>query len=182
MRLVMTLPRGLGEDLERTAGITETEFSVLTQLSEAPGRQLRMSELAQCTALSASRISRVIDIMGHRGLVTREPSTDDRRMLFATLTPEGFRACRRAEPEHLLNVRRTLFDQMTDVDVGAVGAVLNRLAQALDPSGPLSDGTSTRKTPRSSTRTRRAPGRVQNAGSTQATDDRMFRETGPQHE
>jgi DNA-binding MarR family transcriptional regulator len=156
MKLVITLPRSLGQELERTAGITETEFSVLTELSEAPGRQLKMSELAVRTALSASRISRVVDVMGRRGLVTREPSTRDRRMLFATLPAAGVRARQRAVPEHLRCVRRTLFDTMVDREVESVGAVLDRLTEAMTITYPSSGGVIGDETLRRRSRTRRA--------------------------
>jgi DNA-binding MarR family transcriptional regulator len=130
----------LREDLQRTAGITETEFSVVTQLSEAPHRRFSMSQLAERTALSASRITRVIDLMRRRNLITREPGISDRRMLFVTLTPEGLGSRERAEPERLQNIHRTLFD-MTGEEVKSVGAVRGQLAEAIDPSGPLSGGT-----------------------------------------
>jgi hypothetical protein len=57
MRLVFTLRPMLDEDLQRSCGLTSTEYSVLMHLSEAPDRQLRMSDLAERTNLSPSRIS-----------------------------------------------------------------------------------------------------------------------------
>jgi DNA-binding MarR family transcriptional regulator len=140
VRLMIRLPRCLGEDLERTAGITETEFSAVTQLSEASHRRLSMSHLAERTALSATRITRVVDLMRRRDLITREPGVGDGRMLFVTLTPEGLLSRERAEPKHLQNIRRTLFD-MTGQEVKSVDAMRGQLAEAIDPSGPSTGGT-----------------------------------------
>jgi DNA-binding MarR family transcriptional regulator len=68
MRLVFTLRPALSEDLERSCGLSSTEYSVLMHLSEAPDRQLRVSEVADRTSLSSSRISRVLDQMGRAEL------------------------------------------------------------------------------------------------------------------
>jgi DNA-binding MarR family transcriptional regulator len=58
-------------------------------LSEAPGRRLRMSDLAYRTARSLSRITRVVDLLATRGLTTKEPCPDDGRSMLATLTSQG---------------------------------------------------------------------------------------------
>src|SRR5258707_3836767 len=77
MRLVFTLPRALGDDLQRSCGLSSTEYSVLMHLSESPDRQLSMSDLADRTSLSASRISRVIAEMARLRLVERRPGSAD---------------------------------------------------------------------------------------------------------
>ena len=71
MRIVLSLPRRLDSDLVRAAGITANEYTVLMCLSEAPGRELRMADLANAAALSASRMTRLVDDLQHRGLVTK---------------------------------------------------------------------------------------------------------------
>src|SRR6478752_622304 len=79
MRLVFNLPRALGEDLQRTCGLSSTEYSVLMHLSESPDGQLPMSELAERTNLSPSRITRVIDKMAQFDLVERRAGAADGR-------------------------------------------------------------------------------------------------------
>ena len=58
MRTVVSLPRRLDNDLLRAVGITAKEYLTLMSLSEVPGRELRMSDLAGATDLSASRMTR----------------------------------------------------------------------------------------------------------------------------
>jgi DNA-binding MarR family transcriptional regulator len=132
MRLVFTLRPALDEDLQRSCGLSSTEYSVLMHLSEAPDRQLRMSELADRTSLSPSRISRVIDAMAQAGLVERRASAGDARNTFAGLTRTGLSTLRRAWPHHLRSVRQRAFDHLTAEETRVLGSLLQRLAEAGD--------------------------------------------------
>ena len=53
MRIVLSLPRQLHDDMVRATGLTASEYTVIMNLSEAPNRQLRMADLASATGLSA---------------------------------------------------------------------------------------------------------------------------------
>lgn len=130
MRLVFTLRPALSEDLERSCGLSSTEYSVLMHLSEAPDRQLRVSEVADRTSLSSSRISRVLDQMGRAGLVERRPGSGDARNTYAALTRAGLAALRRAWPHHLRSVRSRAFDHLTPEETRVLGPILQRLVQA----------------------------------------------------
>jgi DNA-binding MarR family transcriptional regulator len=131
MRLVIVLPRAMDRDLIRSTGLTANEYLTLMSLSEAPNRELRMSDLAAAGGLSVSRISRLVDDLGARSLVARRPSEVDGRGYVAKLTPQGFAKLRSAWPAHLSNVRRLAFDHVDGTDVGAAGEVLARIAAAL---------------------------------------------------
>lgn len=136
MRLAITVPRAMSDDLERSSGLNGTEYLVLMHLSEAPGRRLRMSDLADRAALSPSRITRVVDLMASRGLVTKQPCPDDGRSLLAALTRQGLAVLKRAYPDHLQSVRRNVFDTLADDEVRKLGPVLHRLADAVDAANP----------------------------------------------
>jgi DNA-binding MarR family transcriptional regulator len=134
MRLVFTLRPALDEDLQRSCGLSSTEYSVLMHLSESPDRQLRMSDLADRTSLSPSRISRVIDGMTRGGLVERRPGSGDGRNTFAALTTTGLSTLGRAWPHHLRSVRSRAFDHLTAEETRVLGPLLQRLAEAGDTS------------------------------------------------
>ena len=136
MLLVFTLPRGLGDDLQRSCGLSSTEYSVLMHLSESPERQLTMSDLADRTNLSPSRISRVIAEMARLRLVERRPGSVDGRTTIATLTNAGTATLKRAWPHHLRSVRERAFDQLTPEEVRTLGPILARLASAADELQP----------------------------------------------
>src|ERR1700760_160894 len=117
VRISFRLPRARGEDLQRSCGLTSTEYSVLMHLSEAPERQLRMSDLADRVNLSPSRISRVIDDMARAGLVERRPGSSDGRSLVAVLTRPGLANLRRAWPHHLRSVRERALGHLTPEEI-----------------------------------------------------------------
>lgn len=147
MQLTCTLRPALDEDLQRSCGLSATEYSVLMHLSEAPDRQLRISDLAVCTSLSPSRISRVIDQMAGDGVVERRSGSGDGRNTYAALTRMGLSTLRRAWPHHIRSVRQRAFDHLTAEETRVLGPALQRIAEAGDPSrSSTSGGTTTGET------------------------------------
>jgi DNA-binding MarR family transcriptional regulator len=126
MRIVKVIPRYLDGDLIRGAGLTASEYTTIMHLSEAPNRELRMADLANATDLSASRMTRLVDDLQSRGLVTKTASSSDARGNVARLTPRGMATLKSAWPVHLASVRHRFFDC---IDASAVEAVANALAQ-----------------------------------------------------
>ena len=126
MRIVKMLPRHLDGDLVRGAGLTASEYTTIMHLSEAPNRELRMAYLARATDLSASRITRLVDDLQSRGLVTKTVSSSDTRGNIARLTPAGMAKLRSAWPVHLASVRRHFLDS---IDAGTVEGVAKALAE-----------------------------------------------------
>src|SRR5260221_1315891 len=126
MRIVKVLPRHLDSDLVRGAGLTASEYTVIMHLSEAPNRELRMADLANSTDLSASRMTRLVDDLQSRGLVTKTASSSDARGNVARLTPRGMVKLRAAWVVHLASVRRRFFDS---IDAAAVQGVARALEE-----------------------------------------------------
>ena len=56
-----------------------------------PGRPLPMSRLANTLSCHASNVTGLVDRLESRGLVRRQPSTEDRRVKVLHLTPTGSR-------------------------------------------------------------------------------------------
>jgi DNA-binding MarR family transcriptional regulator len=132
MRIVLSLPRRLDSDLMRTVGITANEYTVLMCLSEAPGRELRMADLANAAALSASRMTRLVDDLQRRGLMTKRASSDDGRGNVAKLTPAGLTKLRKAWPIHLSSVRERVFDHVDSGTVTMAAHALSGIAVQLE--------------------------------------------------
>jgi DNA-binding MarR family transcriptional regulator len=112
MRIVVALPRRLDGDLLRTVGISATEYLTLMSLSEAAGRELRMSDLAAATALSASRMTRLVGELQFRGLVTKRASAEDGRGNVAGLTTAGVSKLKTAWAIYVSSVRALVFDHV----------------------------------------------------------------------
>jgi DNA-binding MarR family transcriptional regulator len=132
MRIVKVIPRHLDNDLIRGAGLTASEYTTIMHLSEAPNRELRMADLANATDLSASRMTRLVDDLQSRGLVTKTASSSDARGNVARLTPRGMAKLRSAWPVHLASVRRRFFDCIDTESVEAVAKGLAEVAVHLE--------------------------------------------------
>jgi DNA-binding MarR family transcriptional regulator len=132
VRLLVTLPRTLDYDLLHSAGLALHEYVVLVHLSEAEDRELRMSELAEAVALSPSRITRLVDDLKARGLVTKFRSATDGRGNVARLTDQGFTRLAAAYPDHLASVRNRVLDHLTPALIKRLGPELALVAETLD--------------------------------------------------
>jgi DNA-binding MarR family transcriptional regulator len=113
----------IDSQLQRDAGMPHAYYEILVRLSEAPGRALRMSQLAAAATASKSRASHAVARLEERGWVRRAECPTDRRGQVAELTDEGFEALRAAAPGHVEQVRRVLFDTLTPEQVGQLRAI-----------------------------------------------------------
>jgi DNA-binding MarR family transcriptional regulator len=103
--------------LQHVAGIPHAYYEILVRLSEAPGRELRMTQLADASTSSKSRLSHAVSRLEERGWVERAACPTDRRGQLARLTDEGLAALDSAAQEHVEMVRQMVFDQLTPEQV-----------------------------------------------------------------
>src|SRR5947209_20202436 len=123
----------LDRELTRETGISHAYYEILVQLSEAPERMLRMSQLAERSLSSRSRLSHAVSRLEERGWVRRQLCEDDGRGQLAVLTDEGFAALEAAAPVHVEGVRSHLFDQLTPEQVAALPDLGETLLAHLAP-------------------------------------------------
>ena len=128
VRAALTVPRAFDADLLVGQGMSMSDYNALMHLSEAPGRTLRMSDLASACALSLSGMTRIVSRLEGQGLMQRERCTSDGRGLNAVLTDAGLARLRRAWPTHLASVRRHMMDHLSGLDLPAVSAAFHRFA------------------------------------------------------
>jgi DNA-binding MarR family transcriptional regulator len=112
VRLSQLLMRQLDRDLT-AHGLSAHDYEILVELSEAPDRRLRMTELADATSQSRSRLSHQVSRMESRELVRRDNCEGDKRGTFAVLTDVGVAAIQRVAPDHVEHVRRHFIDRLT---------------------------------------------------------------------
>ena len=98
------LTRRLDEDLRSEEDLTLGEYSALLQVAEAPGRSLRMNQLASGIFLSRSGVTRLIDRLEADGLIERSTCTSDGRGALAVLTDAGLARLRAAAATHLRGI------------------------------------------------------------------------------
>ncbi|SCG69788.1 transcriptional regulator, MarR family [Micromonospora halophytica] len=130
-RAFLTASRALTETLDRElqhdAGMPHAYYEILVRLSEAPQRRLRMSELAESTGSSRSRLSHAAARLEAAGWIRREECPTDRRGQIAVLTDSGFATLAAAAPGHVEGVRRHLFDALSPAQVDQ----LRRISETL---------------------------------------------------
>ncbi|SNS63736.1 DNA-binding transcriptional regulator, MarR family [Micrococcales bacterium KH10] len=127
------LPGALDQPLQRAHGLNHYDYITLAQLSEAPERTLKMTELAARTSATLPRLSHVVTRLEQRGYVRRAPSPLDRRVTLATLTEEGWQAVVAAAPTHVESVRELVIDRLTSDQLEALEGITDALLGALDP-------------------------------------------------
>lgn len=133
-RLHLDVSRLLMHQLERDLqpfGLTNNDYEILVNLSEADERRLRMSDLARSTLQSKSRLSHQITRMETAGLVRRENCESDRRGLYAVLTDQGWDTMRRVAPRHVASVRAHFIDLIPPEDLSAYHRALHPVAAHL---------------------------------------------------
>jgi DNA-binding MarR family transcriptional regulator len=130
IRLAKMLMRQLDRDLH-PFGLSTNDYEILVELSEAPGNRLRMTELADLTAQSRSRLSHQITRMEVKGLVRRVACDGDKRGTFAVITPRGMATIERVAPSHVESVRQHFIDHISAADLAVLTAAYDPVMQRL---------------------------------------------------
>lgn len=120
------LLEALDNDLEGH-DLSIPDYEILAQLSDAPDRRMRMSELASITLLSRSRLSHRITVMEKAGWVKREACPTDKRGYFAVMTAKGWRAIVAAAPEHVASVRSRFLEHLSTEDQKVLSEIFSRV-------------------------------------------------------
>ncbi len=123
------LERHLVAHLQREFGLSESDFEILVNLSEAPSDRLRSSELAGTTQWEKSRLSHHLSRMEKRGLIRREASQG--RYPDVVLTPAGRKAVEAAAPANAARVRELFVDVLGPERLAALGEASRDVMAAL---------------------------------------------------
>ncbi len=128
LRAHAAITRVLEAELEAEQQLSLAAYDVLVQLAEAPGRRLRMTELADAVLLSRSGVTRLVDRLERAGLVARSRVAADGRGVAAELTDDGLSRLRRAAVTHLRGIRAHFADPLDEPDLAALGTISRKLA------------------------------------------------------
>ena len=130
VQLSQLLLRQLDRDLT-AHGLNGRDYEILVALSEAPDHRMRMTDLADATSQSRSRLSHQITRMEKRGLVRRDDCEGDKRGTFAVLTKAGFGTIERVAPDHVESVRRHYIDRVTPQQLEEVTSIFQPIVDYL---------------------------------------------------
>ena len=126
--------RAIARQLAQDSDMPAAYYEILVQLSEAPDRTMRMSELAAATEGSQSQLSHAVNRLEERGWVERQRCPQDGRGWYAVLTDSGFAALESAAPGHVECVRSVLFDPLTAEEQHMLGEIAKRVTAAAEQS------------------------------------------------
>lgn len=135
--MMVWLPSRLDGQLRAEVGLSHSEYNALSQISMAPDRTIRLSELAAVSNMTLSHLSRVISRLEKAGWVTRSPDPADGRYTLGSLTDAGWNKIVEAAPGHVEAVRRYVFDTLTPQQARALGEAAGRIVDALNPPGMM---------------------------------------------
>ncbi|MEU1213854.1 MarR family winged helix-turn-helix transcriptional regulator [Streptomyces sp. NPDC005791] len=129
----------LDRQLQRDAGMPHVYYGLLVNLSQAPRRRKRMTELAKDAKITRSRLSHAVARLEKNGWVRREDCPSDKRGQNAVLTDEGYDMLARSAPGHVEAVRQAMFDRLSPQQVQSLGEIMQVIATGLQPEGTDAD-------------------------------------------
>jgi DNA-binding MarR family transcriptional regulator len=130
-RMRARLDLQIARDLAQDSGLSEPDYDVLSAVSEAAGRRMRLSKLADQMLWSKSRLSHHISRMQRRGLVAREECAEDGRGSVIVLTGTGWQVIQAAAPWHLESVRKHFIDLLSGDQIEALAALSQKVLSHL---------------------------------------------------
>jgi DNA-binding MarR family transcriptional regulator len=137
LRVHTALVRELDAELDAAHGLPLSSYDVLIYLQSAPGRRLRMAELADSVLLSRSGVTRLVDRLEREGLLVRDACESDGRGLFAVLTDKGEELLAKARPTHLAGVRERFLRHFSEDELRTLARFWERVhpgaADLIDP-------------------------------------------------
>lgn len=137
---VALMHRFSAEDIWAPA--TVREYDVLFTLSTADPCGLRLNELNRDVLISQPSLSRMVDRLEAKGLVTKRPADGDRRGTLIALTPAGAQLQKTIGRRHVRSIRAYLEPALSDEEMTTLEELCTklRLAQARIPdAAPASD-------------------------------------------
>lgn len=127
--------------LQENVRLSLPEHEVLVRLSGTAEGRLPMHDLADLLLVSKSGVTRLVDRMVRDGLVERASCATDRRIVYASLTPEGRRRVREAEPVFERALDERFSAHLGDMDVRRLRSALRKV---LEGNGAWEDDRCTR--------------------------------------
>ncbi|MFZ0217701.1 MAG: MarR family winged helix-turn-helix transcriptional regulator [Candidatus Dormiibacterota bacterium] len=123
---VGTQARVMGE-VATQCGLQPAPFDILLRLLRTPGCRLPMTQLAREAALSSGGFTKVADRLVAAGLLCREPSAHDRRVVYAVLTEPGRALADRARRVCAEAIRRYVLEPLGPEPATALGEAMQLL-------------------------------------------------------
>lgn len=110
-------------------------YDVLWAVRRAPGRRVRMSELADGLTISRGGLTKLADRLEAAGFLRREPAADDGRGLYAALTDAGNEMLREMWPVYAGVLQQTIVAAISSDEAEALAVELEQVSAAASALG-----------------------------------------------
>jgi DNA-binding MarR family transcriptional regulator len=118
----------------RETGLSLALWEVLVILTSAPGMRLRMADITQRMLVSKSNVSKLTDRLEAAGMIERETSRSDRRVVYASLTQAGKQAVKRGADLFNDGARQYIAKHLTAAELRAMRSGLLKVLAAAIPT------------------------------------------------
>lgn len=112
--------------------VSFSEYDVLLNLSRLPGRAARIRDLNRRLLLTQPSVSRLLDRIAARGLITKADDPRDARGTIVTLTDEGYETFRRVGTRHAMAIAE-IMAVLPPEELRELGRLSDRLRERVDP-------------------------------------------------
>lgn len=120
--------------IANACGLTGSQVFILRYLAHNP--QAKASDIAKVSGLSPGAVTQVCDELVRLSLVERTRSSDDRRVVFITITPQGL--ARFEEVQKLRSQRmREIFTALGPEDASEFVRIIGRVVEIVEKDAQL---------------------------------------------
>ena len=124
---------GEAEQVMKAAGLTGAQYNVLRILRGAGPEGLACREIGERMISRDPDITRLLDRMEKRGLITRERQRDDRRVVKTFVTARGLQLLKTLD-QPVRELHKKQFQHFPAKKLGALAAMLAELQAQLQPA------------------------------------------------
>jgi DNA-binding MarR family transcriptional regulator len=132
--------RSLSNHLQHTVRLSYFEYEILETLSASPRSVCRLGDLAAACHSSLSTLSRAVSRLESRNLVTRQLDPVNGRHVVCELTRAGSEVLGAGATGHIAQLRRLVFDALTDQQVGQLAEICTELGRTLAAESARDEG------------------------------------------
>lgn len=133
-RAQVTVIRELTKEFP-SGDISFNEYDVLFNLSRQEGRRLRIRDLSRHLLLTQPSVSRMVDRLVAKGLVTKESDPGDGRGTFVCLTDAGFALFRRVAVSHTESIDRHVGNALSPDELETLTVLTDRIRASVEAHG-----------------------------------------------
>jgi DNA-binding MarR family transcriptional regulator len=112
-------------------GISLADYELLDGLAKAPESRMRMSELAEIALVSRSRLSHRMKVLEDEGWVARARCSEDKRGLFAVLTPKGKKLVTKIAPHYARSIKERMMESLSARELATLEKIFSKVRSGI---------------------------------------------------